>query len=74
MAKSYIQSMLGEHERIVLVTRQHWFVLFSAITAEIIITLVVIAAVSVATVYFPPAAFGFILEVKFTEKVSARQP
>jgi len=61
MAKSYIQSMLGENERIVLVTRQHWFVLFSAITAEIIITLLVIAAVSAATLYYPPAAFGFVL-------------
>jgi len=61
MAKSYIQSMLGENERIVLVTRQHWFVLFSAILAEIVITLVVIAGVSVATLYFPLAAFGFIL-------------
>jgi uncharacterized membrane protein YdbT with pleckstrin-like domain len=61
MAKSYIQSMLGENERILLVTRQHWFVLFSAITAEIIITLVIIAGVSAATLYFPPAAFGFIL-------------
>ena len=61
MAKSYIQSMLGENERILLITRQHWFVLFSAITAEILITLAIIAGVSVATLYFPPAAFGFIL-------------
>ena len=61
MAKSYIQSMLGENERVVLVTRQHWFVLFSAITAEILVTLIIIAGVSVATIYFPPAAFGFIL-------------
>ena len=61
MAKSYIQSMLGENERVLLVTRQHWFVLFSAITAEIFITLVIVAGVSVATIYYPPAAFGFVL-------------
>ena len=61
MAKSYIQSMLGESERVLLVTRQHWFVLFSAITAEIFITLVIVAGVSVATIYYPPAAFGFVL-------------
>ncbi len=61
MAKNYVQSMLGENERIVLVTRQHWFVLFSAILAEIIITLLLIAAVSVATFFFPLAAFGFVL-------------
>jgi len=61
MAKSYIQGLLGKNERIVLVTRQHWFVLFSAITAEIMITLVIIAAVSAVTLYYPPAAFGFVL-------------
>jgi len=61
MAKTYIQSMLGENERVLLVTRQHWFVLFSAITAEIFITLVIIAAVSAATLYNPLAAFGFVL-------------
>ena len=61
MAKNYIQSMLGENERILLSTRQHRFVLFSAITAEIIITLVVIAGVSAATFYNRLAAFGFVL-------------
>ncbi len=63
MAKNYVQSMLGENERIVLVTRQHWFVLFSAILAEITITLLLIAAVSVATFFFPLAAFGFVLVI-----------
>jgi len=61
MANNYIKSMLGENERIVLATRQHWFVLFSTITAEIIITLVIIAGVSAATLYDSRAAFGFVL-------------
>jgi uncharacterized membrane protein YdbT with pleckstrin-like domain len=61
MAKTYIQNMLGENERIILVTRQHGFVLFSAILAEITITLILIAIVSVTTIYFPLAAFGFLL-------------
>jgi hypothetical protein len=61
MEKDYIQSMLGENERILLITRQHGFVLFSAIVAEITITLLLLAAASVATVYFPLAAFGFVL-------------
>ena len=61
MAKDYIQSMLGENERIVLSTRQHWFVLFSAILAEITVTLLLVAAVSVAAIYFPLAAIGFVL-------------
>lgn len=63
MAKDYIQSMLGEKERVLLVTRQHWFVLFSAILAEITITLLLIAAFSVATIYFPLAAIGFVLVI-----------
>jgi hypothetical protein len=61
MAKTYIQNMLGENERIILITRQHGFVLFSAIVAEITITLILVAIVSVATFYFPLSAFGFLL-------------
>src|SRR5258706_13532639 len=61
MAKGYIQGMLGKNERIVLVTRQHWFVLFSAILGEILFALAVIVAVSVAALYFHPAVFGFAL-------------
>ena len=61
MADNYIQSMLGENEEILLVTRQHWFVLFSSILLEIIVTLGVIVAISVAAVSFPPAAFGYLL-------------
>jgi uncharacterized membrane protein YdbT with pleckstrin-like domain len=40
--------MLGDNERIVLVTRQHKFVLFSAILLEIVVTLGVIIAISFA--------------------------
>ena len=61
MAKTYIQNMLGENERIILVTRQHGFVLFGAIVAEITITLILIAIVSLATIYYPIAALGFLL-------------
>ncbi len=67
MAKNYVQSMLGENERIVLVTRQHWFVLFSAIVAEITITVLLIAAVSVAIFFFPLVAplvaIGYVLVI-----------
>jgi uncharacterized membrane protein YdbT with pleckstrin-like domain len=62
MAKTYIQNMLGENERIVLVTRQHGFVLFSSIIAEIVVALIVLAAISVMTTLVNPlAAFGFLL-------------
>lgn len=61
MAKNYIQSMLGENEEIVLVTRQHWFVLFSAILLEIFVILVVIVGASIAAMTFPPATLAFVL-------------
>ena len=61
MAKSYIQEMMGQSERILLATRQHWFVLFSNILLEIILILVLVAAVSAATAFYPIAAAGFFL-------------
>jgi uncharacterized membrane protein YdbT with pleckstrin-like domain len=61
MAENYIQSMLGQNERIVLATRQHWFVLFSNIVLEIILTLVLIVGVIAATTVLPLAAIGFVL-------------
>ncbi|MCX6057332.1 MAG: PH domain-containing protein [Chloroflexi bacterium] len=62
MAKiHYVLSMLGDNERIILSTRQHWFVLFSSIIAEIVVTLIVISAFTVMTLTNPLAAFGFLL-------------
>ncbi|MBI5351798.1 MAG: PH domain-containing protein [Chloroflexi bacterium] len=62
MAKDYINSMLGENERIILVTRQHGFVLFSSIAAEIFVTLIILSAMSALTVLVNLlAAWGFIL-------------
>jgi len=61
MSKNYIQSMLGENERILMVTRQHGFVLFSSIIAEIVVTLIVIAAISAMTFMNPMVAFGYLL-------------
>lgn len=61
MAKDYIQRMLGESERILLITRQHWFVLFSAILAEITVSVLLIVIVGVVTFYFPLALIGLVL-------------
>ncbi len=61
MANSYIQGMLGQNERIVLATRQHWFVLFSNIVLEIVLTLALVVGVSAAVTVNPLAGFGFIL-------------
>ena len=61
MKDKFTQSMLGENERIVLVTRQHWFVLFSSILLEIVVTIGVIVAISVAASNSSWAAYAFLL-------------
>jgi uncharacterized membrane protein YdbT with pleckstrin-like domain len=61
MAKTYIENMLGENERIILVTRQHGFVLFSSIIAEIVVALIVLVAIFALMFANPIAAFGFLL-------------
>lgn len=61
MANDYIKNMLGENERILLVTRQHGFVLFSSIIAEIVVTLIVIVAITAMTIANPLVGFGYLL-------------
>lgn len=63
MADDYVQSMLGENERILLRTHQHRFVLFSMIVAELTITLLLFIGVGVASMSFPPASVAFVLVV-----------
>jgi hypothetical protein len=45
MEDSYIQSLMGEREKIILITRQHWFVLVKAVLLEGIIAVLILAAV-----------------------------
>ena len=61
MKRDYIQSMLGQNEEILLITRQHGFVLTSAIAAEIAITVAVIVFGTIATVNNPLAALAYLL-------------
>ena len=61
MAKSYLEGLLGQQERVLLETRQHWFVLFSNIVLEIILTLIVVVGAIALTVMYPIAAIGFVL-------------
>jgi membrane protein YdbS with pleckstrin-like domain len=61
MKNKYINSLLGENEKMLLVTRQHWFVLFGTILAEVIIIIALLAALITATVFYPIAAIGFVV-------------
>ena len=66
MPQSYLESLLSEREKVLLVTRQHWFLLASAIFLEISLILIIFAAAVVAAISFPPfspiiIAVGFLL-------------
>jgi len=61
MENNYIQGLLGENERIVLATRQHWFVLFSNIILEIVLIVVLFVGITAATLVYPLATIGFVL-------------
>ncbi len=47
MKDPYVQSLLGDREQVLLVTRQHWFMLFRSILLELIFMVVLIVGVTV---------------------------
>jgi uncharacterized membrane protein YdbT with pleckstrin-like domain len=53
MSESYLDSLLGEREKIVLTARQHWFILVSSILLEIFLILLVFALTVTAAVFLP---------------------
>lgn len=64
MADTYLNHLLGERERIILVARQHWFQLFRAILLEIVMILLIVAAVLVLYANWLPYTFtllGYLL-------------
>ncbi|MGB7538132.1 MAG: PH domain-containing protein [Anaerolineales bacterium] len=56
MADSYLNSLLGKQENILLVARQHWLVLLSEIISEILLTLVVLVLFIVLSIFIGPLA------------------
>jgi uncharacterized membrane protein YdbT with pleckstrin-like domain len=52
----YIESLLGDREKIILISRQHWFILISAIVLEIIIILFLIALTIIMGTFLPEFA------------------
>jgi len=61
MAKDYIENLLGENERILLITRQHWFVLFSNIALEILLIILLALGVTAAIPFYHAAVVGYVL-------------
>lgn len=66
MASSYLQSLLGERERVLLVARQHWIILVRNIAFEVFLILLFLAVTVTAAVLQPmyaplSVAVGFLL-------------
>lgn len=61
MAKSYLERLLGEHEKFVLITREHWFTLVGAIFVEIVLVLVILAATIALSIFINHYATIFAL-------------
>ncbi len=65
MAQSYLESMLGENEKILYSTRQHWFLLFSSILLEIFLIMLFLAATVALAILTPlgwwSIVIGFVL-------------
>ncbi|OGO73394.1 MAG: hypothetical protein A2Z49_03325 [Chloroflexi bacterium RBG_19FT_COMBO_56_12] len=50
MSESYLQSLLGDREKIIRISRQHWFRLISAIFLEIVLILIIFAVTIMVSV------------------------
>jgi uncharacterized membrane protein YdbT with pleckstrin-like domain len=61
MAKTYLESLLGENEGIILETHQHWFVLFGKIFLELLLIAILIGVVFVGYAFNQLAIYGLVL-------------
>ena len=51
MSGHYLQSLLGDREKIILGTRHHWFVLASSILLEVVSIFIIFAATLVGSIF-----------------------
>jgi len=62
MKDKYINTLLGENEKMLLVTRQHWFVLFGSILLELVFIIILLVALTAASIFLSPfAAIGYLV-------------
>jgi uncharacterized membrane protein YkgB len=60
----YLNKLLGEHEKAILVTHQHWFVLLRNIAFELLLIVATIVAITLIMLFWlpqPGAAAGYLL-------------
>lgn len=65
MSPSYLESLLGQREKIILTARQHWFILIGSILLEVVLILLIFAATITAAVFLTEyialiVAIGFV--------------
>jgi uncharacterized membrane protein YdbT with pleckstrin-like domain len=61
MATNYLQGLLGDHEKVLLETHQHWFVLFGKIFLELLLIAVIIGGSLIGYAFNAAAIYGLIL-------------
>ena len=65
MAETYLESLLSDNEQIILISRQHWFILIRSIFLELLTILVIIIVITLALIFAPGAtpllALGYLL-------------
>jgi hypothetical protein len=61
MAKTYLDSLLGQNETVTLVARQHWLLLLRAILLEVVLILIILVAVTFVALWSPLAWIGLVL-------------
>jgi uncharacterized membrane protein YdbT with pleckstrin-like domain len=66
MTDVYIKRLLGDNERIILSSRQHWFIVVGAVFVEVVFILAILIGVTILLLNYseyPIIALGFILLV-----------
>jgi|MudIll2142460700_1097286.scaffolds.fasta_scaffold30134_4 uncharacterized membrane protein YdbT with pleckstrin-like domain len=61
MATGYLDSLLGQNERVLLVARQHWTILLRSIVLEVVIILILFVGTTLAGVFFAPLFLAYLL-------------
>jgi uncharacterized membrane protein YdbT with pleckstrin-like domain len=60
MNDAYLSSLLGDREKILLVTHQHWFIILRSILVELILIAATIVAVTLVLLFWAPDSAGWL--------------
>ena len=60
MSDKYLQSLLGENEKVLFVTHQHWLVLVGEIFSEFLLSVALVVLVSIIQIFWVPNPLVFL--------------